>query len=139
VPADLRRLRRVCTRDAAELLRELRNEVRDGLHDSREISETEQRLWFAAGIQRFAYLLYDDDTAVGWANLVERGGRTWITLGVRPAYQGRGYGTAIYGEFTDVWALISESNAASLAAASAAGYTEHTNFQIPGWVILYRD
>lgn len=112
-----------------EMLRQIRNSGRTWMtRDTSEITPEQQEAWWKArGVAAGNVWLFSESaTDVGYG-LLRRDGRTWCSLAVLPAHQGRGYGTAIYrwlalavGEA--VWAEILADNTPSLRAALKAGF-----------------
>ena len=89
---------RVSTPAQVETLRQIRNATAAGFsHDNTQISHAVQRAWWSAMRGRVHAWLYAYQGEVVGFGLVRQteDGRWWNSLGVLPAYQGQGFGSAI--------------------------------------------
>ncbi len=127
--------RRIETDADVQVMRELRNEGREGFaHDQSYIQEERQRLWWATNKRHMLGWLYsvlvtsvlpDDGSQIkatmGYGLLRQTldDGRWWSSVAVAPWARGHGYGTQIMRHLVGeapgrVWAEVLEHNTASL-------------------------
>jgi len=121
------------TVEDAQLVRELRNQVRDYMtRDSSSISPQAQEMWFRMFREdienHFMYMYYDDfGCFVGYCYLKrDETGKMWGSLAVKPEFQGKGYGSFIYRDMIETYGTvfieIYADNEESLRAAQRAGF-----------------
>jgi len=126
----------VDSEEEVEALRRIRNLGRMFMTGTQvEISPREQLKWWRE--QRkvigkdFLPIIYrrrDDAEIVGYGILNRKSEGLYISLAVAPAHRGFGYGTSIYYDMHErageaVYAVVLQTNLASLSAARKAGYT----------------
>ena len=120
--------------ERAEVVRTIRNQVRKNMTgDSTFISAEKQIEWFERSKPEDLYLYRDDDGVfVGYGYISMRYGYYYLTLGVIPTEQNKGYGTIIYNNLTQLvrdkyqaptYIEIFSDNNPSLIAALKAGFT----------------
>jgi RimJ/RimL family protein N-acetyltransferase len=124
--------RAVTTPADVEALRMLRNMHRQWMTRNRdEITLEQQAAWWKTRdpSRLYAYLFRNPVGATVGAGMLSKrqDNRWWITVLVHPAHFNQGVGTAIYRYLSyappgDVWAEILADNAASIRAATKAGY-----------------
>ena len=111
---------------------EIRNSGRQFMtHHTEEITPEQQYDWWMAkdtNHYRIWLVVNELNYIVGFVMLrVMDNGHVWGTLAVYPEYQGRGYGTVMYGfmqlQDDEIWIEIRNDNLASLRAAEKAGFS----------------
>lgn len=111
-------------------------------HDTRHITKEMQDAWWFSADSAYRHIwvayLEDEDEfmPVGFCMLREMydSGRVYGTLAVHPEWHGMGIGTAIYMYMTrqcnEVWLDILNTNAASMHAATKAGFKYYSSNDI---------
>jgi RimJ/RimL family protein N-acetyltransferase len=121
------------TLSEAQLVRELRNEVRQYMTRSNSfITPEQQEEWFHKFRNDFEnqhmHLYYNKlGCFLGYCYLKKDvDGTIWGSLAVKPEFQGKGYGTYIYQDmikvYKNVFIEIFADNVESLSAAQRAGF-----------------
>lgn len=121
------------TLQEAQLVRELRNQVRSYMTRNNEfITPEQQEKWFHSFRNDFynqhMHLYYNKyGCFVGYCYLKrDLNGLIWGSLAVKPEFQGKGIGTYIYKDmissYKNVYIEIFADNAESLSAAQRAGF-----------------
>ena len=134
----------------AEAVRTLRNAGRAWFSSTQIITPAQQREWWNARPRHFQHCIlvgFGDAYPIGYGMLIERAGRSWVSLAVDPDARGGGVGTEIYKLLaahagTPVFAAIWRDNLASRRAAEHAGYVFDDAVPAPGvqhpgeWIVL---
>lgn len=122
--------KKIYTLSESQNMRIIRNSGCEWMTGNNDIITPEQQKdwWEMEGKYLTSVLFYFDDILSGFGMLRTRDTKTWITLAVLPDLRGKGVGTSIYKVMSDmadddVWAEIKSNNAASITAASRAGFT----------------
>ena len=121
------------TLQEAQLVRELRNEVRQYMtRSSSFITPEQQEKWFHTFRNdlenQHMHLYYSREGCfLGYCYLKrDENGKLWGSLAVKPEFQGLGYGTYIYKDmirhYKEVYIEIFADNNESLSAAQRAGF-----------------
>lgn len=121
------------TLNEAQLVRELRNEVRQYMtRSSAFITPEQQEIWFHNFRKdlenQHMHLYYQQNGCfIGYCYLKrDESGKLWGSLAVKPEFQGLGYGTYIYKDmirtYKEVYIEIFADNNESLNAAQRAGF-----------------
>lgn len=128
-------IRQVTTIEQAQIVREIRNSVREHMtRHTEEITEYQQEQWFATQ-SGLLYLYFDNTTVIGYSYLRDIDDRSWGTLAVVPDQQGKGYGMQIYKHLISLtnrlWIEIYSDNISSMRAAINAGFNiEHVGDKV---------
>lgn len=126
-----------------ESIRHIRNAGREWMDDTAEVTPEQQETFRS---RRPRILIYRvGDVIVGYGMVTRREGRLWVSLAVRPDYQGHGIGTHIYFDQRKRWTLDAVyarcrvANAPSIHAAETAGYVQEPELSDDDWVVLRGD
>jgi RimJ/RimL family protein N-acetyltransferase len=130
-------------REDFESVRHIRNAGREWMTDTHEVTTEMQEAFRASRPRLLIYRM--GDVIVGYGMVTRRGEHLWVSLAVRPDYQGQGIGTHIYFDqrkrWTDdaVYAACRPTNAASIRAAEKAGYVLVPEMSYETWTVLRGD
>lgn len=87
----------VCSLVDAELMRQIRNTVRDKMTNNQDYISQDQQIEWYENLSRhvWPYLLWLNDTAIGYG-LISVKEDPWLTGGILPEYQGQGAGRYLF-------------------------------------------
>jgi len=131
-------------RDDFEAIRLIRNDGRQWMEDTDEITPEQQEAFRNTHPRVLVYKV--GGVIVGYGMVTRRpDGCLYVSLAVRSDYQGRGVGTHIYWDQRKRWtaepvyARIRANNVASIRAATTAGYVHEPEMSDEYWVVLRGD
>lgn len=115
--------------DQVEVLRTLRNECREWMTgDQRDISITEQAVWWSTIDKRFweVHLFIKEREFAGFGLLRFQDQKWWMTYGLGKKFRGKGWGVELVTELCqghkEIWAEALVGNVASCITMERCGF-----------------